>query len=361
MRPEIDITLKQPEGVSITLATIPEGVNVSNADKIIDPTNYNRTVGFQLSGDVGNICSLGGKYTFFGTSGFDGLLTKNYTWSRPVTLSVEVIGMSALDLWITFDPATGEHPRIIICRSDDKTIFTISDNTSVLVHLYAPDQQLTSNTITIVLAAWRDVNDNPVNHSYKVTGLLPAPHLVFSGSSIGKFNCSENQMDSNLSLTPGICEQYADVSIYDRDGILHHLATYGYLNEDSALKIRAYDTEERLYALGAYLVANWDVQNDDDYVDIDCHDRSYAFEKILLAQADVDSRTLDELLGLLFEKANSPWKYLDAETQSRCENILMPQSYWVSKNLETLLTEACALGMLRIYWYVDTFFVGRCE
>lgn len=361
MRPEIDITLKQSEGVAITLSTVPEGVNVSDVDKIIDPTNYNRTIGFQLSGDIGNICSLGGKYTFFGTSGFDGLLAKNYTSTHSTTLSIEVTGMSVLDLWITFDPATGEHPRNITCLSDNKSIFTLSNNASVLVHLYAPGQQLTSNIITIILDTWCDVNNNPVNHSYKITGLLPAPHLVFSGSSIGKFDCSENQMDSNLSLTPGICEQYADVNIYDREGILHHLATYGYLNEDSALKIRAYDSDGSFYELGTYLVANWDVQNDDDYVDIDCHDRSYAFEKILLAQADVDSRTLDELLGLLFEKANSPWKYIDTETQSRCENLLMPQSYWVSKNLKTLLTEACALGMLRIYWYVDTFIVGRCE
>ena len=350
MRPRVALSFEHDASTPVPSAVIAgEVVNVSNPNDTIKtdfPRNFR---GFQLSGTANVLSALDGSYVFFGSAGFSGILTPPS--NLDYTFYVYFTDATPVDFFIVFDPLSGEYAksiRVIAARN----VYDYK-NSSPFFHLYIPDTRVTSLEITI--ANW-----SVPGHSYKVTRIQYTPNYVFNSSSIIDFTCSENLMDSSLSISPGICEQYADITLYDRYNYVHALALAGRLNTANSVSVEIIDGEVT-YVLGTYVIADWDVENDDSVIKLHCRDKSYLFESTTVPGVNVAKRTLDYILSVLMNYSGAAWTYLDADTALRCSGITVPNNFWKAGSLKNLLNAACSLGMLRIYWYADTFYIGRCE
>lgn len=350
MKPRVTIAFTETEGTIFTLNTPkPAGTNVSHIDDIVSNFSQRNPKGFQLSSAANKLSDLTGEYVLFGDEGFSGLIAKNLT--GPIEISLNITDTSARMFMIMFDPASGEYARKVTYTAGATT--QVFQNSSVLFVVSVPSTPIT-NPIKLTFSDW-----SVTGHSFKISRIQSVSSWVFKGASVIDFTCSENLMDSDLSLTPGVCEQYADITIYDRDNYIHALALSGSLNRENRLTVEMLDAET--LTLGTYVVSDWDVDNDDDDVVLHCRDKSYLFESINLPRTSVTSRTLNDILTSLFNAGNFTWQYADSATAERCSSIVLPNSFYEANNMKELLTMACSLGMLRVYWYIDTFIVGRCE
>lgn len=350
MRPRVTLSFEHDINTPVPSAIVAGNVvNVSNPSDTIKtdfPRNFR---GFQLSGTTSVLCALDGSYVFFGPAGFSGILTKPS--DLPYTFNVYFTVATPVDFFIVFDPASGEYAKnISVVVAGNVHDF---NNNSPFFHLHIPNVNATNLKITI--ANW-----SVPGHSYKVTRIQYTPNCVFNSSSIIDFTCSENLMDSNLSISPGICEQYADITLYDRYNYVHTLALAGRLDTANSVSIEIIDGDIT-YTLGTYVISDWDVENDDSVIKLHCRDKSYLFESTTVPGINVVTRTLGDILELLMDYSGAAWTYLDADTALRCAVIAVPNSFWKAGSLKNLLNAACSLGMLRIYWYADTFYIGRCE
>lgn len=185
--------------------------------------------------------------------------------------------------------------------------------------------------------------------------------ITFTSSQLISFTCSENIMDSDLSINPGICEQYANIEIYDRDETLHLYASLGLLHKDQSITLISVDSNNNEVILGDYVTEEWTVENNNSIVKITCRDTSHKFENIIVPKATIEDRSVDTLLDIVFTLApDMNWMYLDTDTEAHCENTIIPNSWYQSTDLKTILEYICNVGMLRIYYFNKTFFVGRC-
>ena len=336
MKPYVTISLKNAGDAELTYVRSQFNANVSNPTKVLIPDNTNTIKGFQLSSSGKKNSSLDGSRTFFGPEGFSGYLGRSGQQGQIVLTAT---GGTISTLYIVFDRATGEYAQTIQIND---TTFT---NNSVATLLSFP----AATTLTLTFTNWTNANA-----TVKVTNIVILPTTTLTGTDLLNFKCSENLLDSDLQINPGICEQYADIEIYDRGNVFHNLAQEGFLDGDVDVSI---NTDE--YVLGIYIASDWDIEIDNSVVGITCRDRSYLFEKILIQRADIAQRTIDDLLNILFSQTNIAWNYLDDETQTRCQSITIPNNWFAASDLKTLLDKICSLGMLRMYWSLNTFYVGR--
>lgn len=350
MRPRVTLSFEHDANTPVPSSIIAGNiVNVSNPSDTLKtdfPRNFR---GFQLSGTTNVLGILDGSYVFFSPAGFSGILTKpsdlSYTFNVHFTVATPV------DFFIVFDPASGEYAKNIQVVAASKVYDFNNDGPFFRLHI--ADVTVTSLEITIT-------NWSVPGHSYKVARIQYTPNYVFNSSSIIDFTCSENLMDSSLSISPGICEQYADITLYDRYNYVHALALAGRLDTANSVSVEVMDGEVT-YTLGTYVISDWDVENDNSVIKLHCRDKSYLFESTTVPGANVAKRTLDYILSVLMNYSGAAWTYLDADTALRCSGITVPNNFWKAGSLKNLLNAACSLGMLRIYWYADTFYIGRCE
>ena len=333
MKPYVTIALKNISGVVLTYVTSTNNSNVSNPSQAVQKKDKSDLKGFQFS-----LASsvLDGSHTFFPDNGYPGYLSSS---TQNASITIKAVGDTISNLYITFDPVTGEHAKTI--KVNNKTFD--NNNVSTFLSFNA------ATDIVIELSNW-----SAPNSTIKVSNIAITPTITLLGSDLINFKCSENLLDSDLQIDPGICEQYADLEIYDRGNIFHQLALEGLLNDDCDVNINTDD-----FALGIYISSEWNVEIDNSIISLSCRDRSYLFEKILIQRADIAERSIDDLLNILFSQANIPWNYLDNETQTRCQSIVIPNNWFAQSNLKTLLEKICSLGMLRMYWSLNTFYVGR--
>ncbi len=209
----------------------------------------------------------------------------------------------------------------------------------------------------------------PIRPKVKIQFVGSNETMTLNGSQLISFTCSENIMDSNLDLNPGICEQYANLEIYDKDGLIRQRGLKGELHKDDIITIIGIDEnvwEEGGIAkgevvLGDYLVEEWKLENNNSHIKIVCRDTSYRLDKINIPRTIISDRTVDDLLNIVFSSApQMTWVYLDTDTEERCQNITIPNSWYKASDLKTMLESICAVGLLRIYYFNKTFFVGRC-
>lgn len=336
MRPFVTITLQNNTAAVLSYVSSTDNVNVSRPQQLLKDGNVSNVKGFQLSSDILKLSKLDSTRTFFGDDGYSGYLSAS-TESAEITL--QVTGDTIGGLYIVFDTLTGEYAKSI--SIGDHT-FT-NNSVATYISFFAKD------TVKLRFSQW-----SASNSTIKVTNIAIVPTLRFYGSDLIDFKCSENLLDSDLQITPGICEQYADINVYDRYSVLHTLAREGLLGGDADVSINA-DS----YALGVYVASDWDIEIDNTVVGITCRDKSYLFEKIPIARVDIANRTIDDLLNVLFSQADIPWNYLDVATRTRCLNISVPNNWFAASDLKALLDKICSLGMLRMYWSLNTFYVGR--
>ena len=330
----------------------PIEANVSHYERIFSPGNKNTVSGFQLSSDNETVSELSGKYTFFGKDGYSGYLSGNLTGdSVQCFFKLDSWRPNLMYLYITFDRVTGEYARTIKLECGGETI-NVTNNSSVFVGIDISLFDEVYGTVTMTLSDW-----SVPGHGFKLTNISFIPDVYAAEIS---FKCSQNLLDTELSINPGVCEQYADIEVYDKDNVLHTLAMNGTLYTDATVQIDALQDTGDAISLGRYIVADWQIEQADAMVRITCRDRSYLFDRITIRRAFVATRTVDTLLRDVFDAARIQWSYLDAATRERCNKITIPDSWYTQSKLSELLDKICSVGLLRMYWYLDTFYVGRC-
>lgn len=341
----------------------PEQINVqeNNEDAIytLHEEGSNGFKGFQL-----NSTPLNGAYRFYDPIGYPGIITRQTSdaygvFSTPVEINFQVDTQSPKIIWIGFDPACKEYAtKFSIVQKAMGWRIDIEDNNASVIGVPLSSLLIPTGTaLTLQIHEW-----SKSNASAKVTKISPYSKAEYTGRDLIEFVCSENLLDSNLSIQPGICEQYADITVYDRDNMLHTCAYNDILVDDYKVVIYALnDATHDQYTLGTYYVSDWDINGSSTEVGISSIDISYIFDKINVPAVSIKDRTVDDMLTLFFGYAQDVnWKYFDDETAEYCKSISTPNSWFRAGTLRELLNKICAIGMLRIYWHINKFIVARC-
>lgn len=182
----------------------------------------------------------------------------------------------------------------------------------------------------------------------------------YDDNSILTFNCSENMTDSNLNVTPGVCEQYSEISLYDRSNFLHERAYEG-KTDDAKIECYFIDNEGTETILGTYYSSEWNIDGDNKVVKVKGRDKTYILDGVSIPGLDRNgTKTLHQLITLLFQNMHDyAWAYLDEDTRTRCNAISIPNCWFNTSSLRDILDKICYLGMLRIFFLNDIFYVGR--
>lgn len=331
--------------------------NISNFAQVFKNPEQLGILGFQTSHRVGEVVApLNGSYGVFDISGYPGFVSRQLSDNGHinVALAFTVIGDVPKSLYFTFDMLSGEYATLFTLTNDLNGKVIVVNNQSVLKEVDITSMQITEGTtITMTILGW---SASP--RSVKVASISATPTLVISKDLVS-IDCSENLMDSEMSLTPGVCEQYASIELYDRGLTLHTLGMNGQLHKDYVIDISVMHNGKH-YSLGNYVSESWDTLVDSAKVTIHCRDKTYLFDSINVSSPTMETRTLDALLNILFSQTNVSWTYLDDETAQRCQEIFIEHNWFANSNLKTLLDKICIVGMLRMYWYMNTFIIGRC-
>lgn len=229
------------------------------------------------------------------------------------------------------------------------------NNTSKIINVVDD----TNTQFKLTIHKWHiDANDIRVA-SVKIVSIIPIFDMTYTESDLISVTNSETLFDSQMNIAPGICEQYADIRIYDRNNLLHQLAYIDKLNDDYTVTIYAIDTEK--YVIGSYSVKDWDISSTNSVIGVICDDMSRIFKSINVPSIPLLTRTVDDMLSMAFDQLKGVnWEYIDKDTQIYCQHITTPDNWFYSSDLLSLLNKICTLGFLRIYWYIDKFIVARC-
>lgn len=183
---------------------------------------------------------------------------------------------------------------------------------------------------------------------------------IIKDNSIISFTCSENLTDTNVSITPGVCEQYANINIYDRDNFFHIKAMNNSLDSANVeIKIKNVQNDE-IIDLGSYVASKWHIEGDNSVIEVQCKDTSFLFDYIVIPNSEIATRTIIQFLDLIFSSLpDFTYEFLDNDTQLRCTQINVPNSWYNQTNLLDLLNKVCYLGMLRMFYKQGTFYIAR--
>ena len=184
---------------------------------------------------------------------------------------------------------------------------------------------------------------------------------VVNDNSIVSFTCSENLTDANVSITPGVCEQYADIEIYDRDNYFHNRALTDVLDEANVeIKLKDLTNNEEI-DLGSYIASKWHIEGDNSIIKIQCKDTSSLLENVIIPDSEIADRTVTDFLNIIFNSIPEySYRFLDNETEERCNQVNVLRSWYNQSNLLELLNKVCYLGMLRMFYKQGTFYISRC-
>lgn len=364
MRPQVKIIFKEDSITSLKVveSELPETVNVANPADILEGIGDGYR-GFQVSQT--KVATLDGTYRVYTERGYPGVITKTLSSSDgtcDISIPVHITGDTPKNLYISFDKVAKEYAKAFtLTNSVNKFTIKRDNNTEAeltlpLASLMLP-AALDDATFTLKITKW-----SKPNASIKLTRFSSQYVATYTGKDIVSLVYSENLLDSQMQILPGICEQYANISVLDRYNALRKRALRDELHGDYVVNIASIDDESGIsYTEGSYIISDWDFKSTSSQVDISCRDKSYLFEKINIERVGIKDRTLDDFINIMFTQAkNMTWRYLDGDTQERCRSINVPNSWYTASDLNTMLSKVCALGMLRIYWYVDTFIIGRC-
>ena len=365
--PRVTISLLRDNVAQITLLTSPAGNNMSNVANLrTDMSVGSGFSGFQLSPSRTKITTpLNGAYLMWSAKhSYPGSTTAehfNPSADAFPQYTFSVHGNISRYLYITFDTVTGEYATKIILSTDYNAQTLTVNNTasSLTVDITSLGLPSTVNgtVFTMIIAGW-----SKPNATVKVTSVSFSPATIFYGNDLIGFECSDNLYDSSMNLQPGICEQYADVTVYDRHGILRDAALKTSYKPSGSVTLEAIDTETGMVTvLGEYGLKKWDIQSTSAEISITCGDKSTILDSINLPDSTVETRTVDQMLQTVFVQAGGlTWSYLSAADQTHCNNITVPNSWFYSGTLREVLEKICNVGLLRIYWKQSAFLVARC-
>lgn len=364
MQVKVIINFNDPSGsvVAPQIVGLPEQINIQENTEsyTIAFTDGSRGYkGFQL-----DVSTLNGDSRFYEPTGYPGIITRALSDASgvfepviqiPIDLQIAIPEI----LWIGFDKACKEYATTFsIANITRVKRVIIEDNKASVIGIPMSliDARI-GDDIVLKINRW-----SKANASAKVVRISPYYRATYTGTDLIDFVCSENLLDANLAIQPGICEQYADVRIYDRDNMIHASVGNDALSSDHEIAIYALDdATHNQYILGKYYISDWAVEGDSAEVGVTSRDISYIFDKINVPSVSIKERTVDDMLQFLFSYAQDiSWSYIDDDTKEYCEKITTPDNWYRAGTLRELLNKICTLGMLRIYWHVNKFIVARC-
>lgn len=372
MRTQIEVSLGDNVGTTIRWGTLDdpdyfaEGANVSNRNKVFEQKTASGFSGFQLSANENEVTStLNGAYKAFDTEGYPGYISRKLSREDGYVeelLPFCIFGSLPEYLIITFDEVTNEYATrmVLTCHSPQSSaeVDITNDETQCIIPLseFSDVDVSTGVEFSLFIHTW-----SRSYSSIKVSYLSAGIDYFFNSNKIVDFQCSENAYDSNMSLSPGICEQFADIRLYDSQDILRNrlLKTSGEYNWKISIK-SIDDTNNKTYVLGTYDLSEWEADTDTSLLTLLCRDPSRLFSKIEIPRVQVKTRTLNDFIMLMFQHTKFSYKYADEETLLRCEQIKVPNSWYIEEYLDVMLRNICDIGLLRIYWYIDKFIITRC-
>lgn len=360
MRLEVQIEAPDISALHIDFDTSKWSSQINYVDNAALATNDpSRTVvAFQISQLRENpVAILNGKYTILPDGGFPGFISQalsdedgNFTEENAPYITLKTISDTAA-IFVTF---TEGYPVKYTLTANGITR-TYDNNTSKVISI--TDKANTQVKLTVY--KWHADSTEVKSSSVKIISISAQFNMTYTETNLISIVNSETLFDSQMNIEPGICEQYADVRIYDRDGQLHQLAHAGKLDEDYIVTIYAIDTETHI--IGTYRVKDWDIPATSSVIGVICNDMTHTFKNINVPSVPVLTRTVDDMLSMAFDLLNGvDWQYIDSDTQNYCQHIETPDCWFYSSNLLTLLNKICTLGFLRIFWYIDKFIVARC-
>lgn len=341
--------------------------NVSNPNAL----NTNMLAGFkgfQLSKNYEEYAStLDGSYKLYSSEGYPGYVSYHATdsegWTRGIVLSIylqdppEVVNSAYLS--INFDSVAGEYAKSFSMwlEGRDDSVVNITTPESQAVYRHLIPLKIFSITSTPCTLRFTVEQWSKPYTSVKITRLSTDIKLLYTGKDLVSFECSENILNSQLRVEPGVCEQYVDCRVCDYDGIIRRLAeTSGVLDSKCAITVQGIDAGQTRQ-LGSYEVTKWNVDSEGDTVGCEGTDRSARFDDLVLLASDLRDRTLHTMLGDIFNSLGEAWQYADTNTENIAKNISTPYFSFDASTLRERLDKLCSLGFLRIYWADNTFYV----
>lgn len=179
-------------------------------------------------------------------------------------------------------------------------------------------------------------------------------------NSLMSFVCSENLTDANVSVKPGLCEQYADITFYDRDNQFHLKAMNNGLDDAQVVVKLKNLTNNTVIELGTYVVNKWDIEGDNSIITAHCKDLSFLLDYIVIPESDIEDRNIQDLLDIVFDSLPGlTYAFFDNDTRDRCNSIVVPKSWNKQTSLSDMLNNICYVGMLRMFYKDNVFYVAR--
>lgn len=354
MRVRVNIGIDLSNGASIgefASYDSPEGANVSNFEQIFNQGAKKGIKGFQLSANS----ILDGSFGVYADSGYEGFVSRSLA-GKDITIPFNFSNGNPFAMLVVFDKVAKEYAVDFTISRYGSTVTPVKviGNKSYTCLVDISSLWTDTDPLLVLLLTINKWSTN--NASVKILQLALITSKDYFGKDLISMKCSENVLDSQMQISPGICEQYADIVVYDRDKLLHTLAAEGMLGEDFGITVYAQD--DITYTLGTYLTSDWDIEGTNSEVGIICRDKSHVFEKINIPRINIADRTVDDLLRLFFSYTNFPWKYATDEVKTRCQSITIKNCWFAASTLKVLLNDLCAVGMLRVYWSNEVFIVG---
>lgn len=365
MYTEVTIELLSDPSVIIDEGIMQNSVNVSNDSGPLNAYGSNKPFkGFFLMSSIDNkpVATLDGSFKCFGANGYDGAVVRVFSEdSSSYTYASYIIRFNTIatsGCTIILDPSGA--PQV-----DQITVVNFfpsgaeRDSVTIDVDPTYPVINIMPGIITgdLIRVEFRIPSHN-VNYYVKILYVFPNITAIYRGTDLIKYECSENMLDAQLTFTPGICEQYINATVYDRNNVLQQLAAQEKLSTGRNINVYAVDDNFR-EQIGQYYSEDWDIQNCESDVGITGGDGFKYLSNFDYQAAGVKSRSIANMLTDAFSYAGVHWKYQDNATQLYCQQIETPNCWYPDTDIISLLEDICKVAMLRVYYYNGVFIVGR--
>lgn len=365
MYTEVTIELLSDPSVTIDKGTMQKPANVSNDYGPLNTYGSNKPFkGFFLMSSANDkpVATLDGSFKCFGANGYDGAVGGAfYTDGTSYAYTAYIVQFSTISTagcTIVLDPSGAPQvSRITVVNlfpsgAEQSSIDVSVDPTYPVINIMPG--VITSDWIRIEF----HMPDYNANYFTKILYIFPNITAIYRGADLIKYECSENMLDAQLTFTPGICEQYINATVYDRNNVLQQLAAQEKLTTGLSINVYAVDDNFR-ERIGQYYSEDWDVQNCESDVGITGGDGFKYLSNFDYRVAGVEERSVSKMLSDAFEYAGVQWKYQDSDTQLYCQYISTRNCWYPDTDIITLLEDICKVAMLRIYYYNGVFIVGR--
>lgn len=365
MRTQVKIHVNASNNSSLYLHSGSAQLQISNLEKIINavPTGFN---GFRVSDSSMVLSRLDASDSLFPEEGYPGFISQEISdadgvFVNPPYIEIGLSHARSRYIYLAFDNVCREFATVVRVTSLLSTSSQFDVQINAWQNLYMIDLgslyipgDVHRMSLRIEFLSWSKAYSNA-----KVTSVSLNATLIFDGSNIIRYENSMYKMDTQLSITPGINEQFADMELYDRSGLVHQLAQEGLLDKNQSVIISIFDDEGTEIGADEYFTKDWDIQASQSRFNVSCTDNSQSLKNYSSGDWPLAHRTIDSMLHLAFSRANNAsWRYNNENTKIMCQRMYDSRSWFNPTDAYTMLQKICTAGMLRIYWYKGIYIVA---